>query len=473
MSDNSEKSFQEKARDWIYKSSNPWSVFYFFDEEQIQEIRDNNNSPLETTPNSLPKMQQLSIERLKTIVSSPAAAFRAHIELQPAGGPGSKIFPPTYEGGKYATEGPRYADIGGGQKEISGYDRVLLDSVQSQANRCELALLAAWERGELKLPVITVDFADNNLPKAIRITSLEAPHRIADALLRDSLHPVEKVAFRKSSVGKALDQVDARNATALFQYCPTALVFGLWDSTGPKGGLGAKFARAMVSEIVGHDVQVGVKTSSRLDPAQIQLAAGPLYASKGGEWALDESEALKEKGKPMKLGKEGKPSEANHGNVTPTIAKGGVIISRAAQTVVLSLTALRRLSFPLNDKRPTPASDDAARTALAALGLCAATLASEQNQDLRSRCQLFPTAPFAWELLDEPGATPEKFTLTRAEALSLYQDALTAAKKAGLPVAEGELVLLPSPQLIELVRRSQELAAKQPEDGEPVGGEPK
>src|SRR2546422_9553897 len=124
-------------------------------------------------------MQELSIEQLKSAVRGSAAAFRARIELQPAGGNGSKIFPSTYEGGKYATEGPRYTDIGGGEKKISGYDRVLLDSVQSQANRSELALLAAWERDELKLPVITVDFAGNDLPKALRITSLEAPHRIA------------------------------------------------------------------------------------------------------------------------------------------------------------------------------------------------------------------------------------------------------------------------------------------------------
>jgi CRISPR-associated protein Csb1 len=415
------------------------------------------------------EIKSVTLDELHSAVGGSAAAFRAHIELQPAGGPGSKVFPPTYEGGKYATEGPRYADIGGNQKEISGYERVLLDSVQSQANRMELALLAAWERDELKLPVITVDFVGNDLPKMLRITSLEAPHRIADALLRDSLHPTEKVAFRKSSVGNALDRVDARNATSLFQHCPTALVFGLWDSTGPKGGLGAKFARAMISEIVGHDVQVGVKTSSRLDPAQIQLAAGPLYAGKGGEWTLNETEALREKGKAIKLGKDGKPSEANHGNVTPSISSGGVIISRAIQTIVLSLTALRRLSFPLNTKRPTSAIDDAARTALAALGLCAATLAREQNQDLRSRCQLFPTAPFVWELLDEPGTEPKKFILSRAEAISLYREALAAAKNAGLPMAEDELVLTPLPQLIELVRRSQELAAKQVEESETEG----
>jgi CRISPR-associated protein Csb1 len=406
-------------------------------------------------------MTPLTLPVLRQAVAGSAAAFRASVEMQPSGGPDTKVFPPTYEGGKYATEGPRYTDTGGGQKEVSGYDRVLLDSVQSQANRMELALLAAWERGELDIPVITVDFAGLGLAKSLRVTSLEAPHRIADALLRDSLHPQEKVPFRKSSVGRSLDDVDLRNATALFEHCPTALVFGLWDSTGPKGGLGAKFARAVVSEIVGHDVQIGVRTSSRIDPAQIQLAAGPLYSAKSGGWTLDEAEAVKEKGKPAKLGKDGKgkPSEANHGNVTPTIAAGGVLISRAVQTVVLSLSALRRLSFPVGGRKATLAGDDAGRTALAALGLCAATLAREQNQDLRSRCQLFATAPFVWELLDEPGSEPQRYSMTRAEALALYREALEAAKSAALPFSQAELVLQPSPQLVELVRRSQELAA--------------
>lgn len=415
-------------------------------------------------------MSTLDLQTLHKAVSNSAAAFRAHIDLHPAGGLESKIFPPTYEGGKYATEGPRYTDIGGGNKVVSGYDRVLLDSVQSQANRMEMALLAAWERNELTLPVITVDFEGNDLPKTLRITSLEAPHRIADALLRDSLHPTEHIAFRKSTIGKELEQVDAHNASVLFHYCPTALLFGIWDSTGPKGGQGAKFARAISSEIVGYDVQVGVKTSSRIDPAQIQLAAGPLYAARDGGWTLNEAEASKQKGKTMMLGKEGKPSEANHGNVTPTIKDGGVIISRAVQTIVLSLTSLRRLYFPLKGKQSTIVIDDTARTSLAALGLCAATLAMEQNYDLRSRCQLFPTVPFVWELLDEPGVDPKKYSLTRAEALSLYNEALTEAKKSGLLVAEKELVLRPSPQLVELVRRSQELAAKQVENDETTDG---
>jgi CRISPR-associated protein Csb1 len=394
--------------------------------------------------------ETLSFEVLKEAVAGAAAAFRCVTEYQPAGGAGDKVFPPTYEGGKYATEKRRLPGV------AEPVDCVLLDSVQSQANRMEMALLEACERKRIKLPVIVVDFAGNQMPKMLRITSLEAPHRIADALLRDSLH--EGKPFRKSKIGERLDHVDNRNATALFELCPTALVFGMWDSTGPKGGLGAKFQRAMVSEIVGIDAVAGVKTSSRIDPAQIKLAAGPLFHAKEGGWTLNKIEAAQDKKGPLKLGKDGKPSEANHGNVTPTIADGGVTLAKAVQTTVLSLPALRRLRFPLDGKL-SPAADDAARTALAALGLCAATLAREQGCDLRSRCQLVPTSPIHWELLDKPGDMPQHLALTGEDAVKLLNEAVAEAKKAGLPWREQELTLTPSPELVALVKKSQELSA--------------
>jgi CRISPR-associated protein Csb1 len=402
---------------------------------------------------------QLSLKQIQTAAAGTAAAFRCTLELQPAGGDGTKVFPPTYEGGKYATEGPRFEETEQGQKATS-YDRVLLDSVQSQANRMELALLAAWENREISLPVITVDFTHCDLPKVIRVSSLEAPHRIADALLRDSVHKGEKKKFRECSVGKALDHVDTRNATPLFQFCPTALIFGLWDSTGPKGGGGAKFQRAIVSEIMAEEVKLGAKTSSRIDPAQIQLAAGPLFRAAKGGWTLDADEAVKEKGKPVNLGQDGKPSEANHGNILPSIATGGVVMKRAIQTTVLSLTAIRRLRFPLNGKYDIKV-DASAWTALAALGLCAATLARDQNTDLRSRCQLFPSTPYAWELLEKPGSSPQKFTIDREEALALFKEALALAIAAGLPWQKEEVVLQPSSELVALIRRSQQLAAQQ------------
>ena len=146
--------------------------------------------------------------------------------ISPPEAPGDKIFPPTYERGSYATE---MRHMGGEEVPC-----VLLDSVQSQANRMELALLEEWESGRVPLPVISVAFTGPGLPRPFRVTSLEAPHRIADALLRDS--ELDGVMFRDSDTGKRLDTLDVRNATALFELCPTALVFGMWDSTGPAAG---------------------------------------------------------------------------------------------------------------------------------------------------------------------------------------------------------------------------------------------
>ena len=399
----------------------------------------------------------LTLDTLQAAVAGRGAALRRITKLQPAGGVGDKLFPPTYEGGKYALE-KRVLEGG----EI--VDCVLLDSVQSQANRMELALLDAQRGGQMDLPVLTVRFDDARLRKRFAVSSLEASHRIADALLRDSL--CDGVVFRKSAKGRVLDDADTRSATGLFGLNPTSLVFGLWDSTGPRGGLGVKFPRALVSEIVGYSVQQGRKSSSRLDQAQIMKESAVLYErSQPGDtdlrWTSDPSLAVREKNQPKKLGKEGKPSEANHGNVTPTLADGGVTMAYALQTTVISLPALRRLRFPAQGSPDSDAAVDvAARTTLAALGLLGATLAAETGADLRSRCFLLPTEPLEWELLGQPGSPAQRFALDGATALSLFAGALGAARSKGLPW-EGSIDLQPSEELLQLVARSQDLAASQ------------
>lgn len=395
-----------------------------------------------------------SLKDLSVTVCSRAAAFRCTTEYQPMGGKGSAVFPSTYEGGKYATVGYRIEDqtldehgrpIRDTGRKLA--DQVLLDSVQSQANRMELELLEAWRGEQLKLPVVTVDFSGNDLEKDLRITSLEAPHRIADAILRDSL--LDGVPFRQSDVGRPLDLVDLRNATALFKLCPTALVFGVWDSTGPKGGLGAKFQRAVVSELVGLNAQIGVKTASRIDPLQAR-AAVRVVPQRDGSWKV--AEDGKAKGAVS-------PAEVNHGNIPPSLSDGGVTIERAVQTTVISLPSLRRLRFPLTPgKRSDPKVDAAAQTALAALALCAAALTRDSGCDLRSRCQLFPAEAIRWELLDKPGEEPKTINMDADSAIKLFNESVEAAIAAGLPWMEDELILTPSPQLVELVRKSQQLA---------------
>ena len=392
----------------------------------------------------------LDLQTLRDAVAGTAAAFRCVTDYQPAGGSGDKVFPPTYEGGKYATE--KRVDPATGEERQC----VLLDSVQSQANRMELALLEARRANRVALPLLVTRFDQDELPRKFTVSSLEAPHRVADALLRDSL--LDGVIFRQSDTGRVLDTADIRNATGLFGLCPTALVFGLWDSTGPRGGLGAKFQRALVSEIVGYDAVLGTKTSSRIDPAQIMLGAGPLYRRESEQldapdWTLDEGSTKLGSGRSPT----GRPSEVNHGNVTPGVSEGGFTISRARQTTTLSLAVLRRLCFPLDGAADSEHEFDlAARTALAALGLAAGTLA-RNDVDLRSRCHLFAEGVSAWQLLDRPGEPPAEFALDPDAALDLLSNAIEVAKDAGLPW-EGVIELSPSPDLVELVRRSQELA---------------
>ncbi|MBX3441384.1 MAG: type I-U CRISPR-associated protein Cas7 [Planctomyces sp.] len=451
-------------------------------------------------------MAQLTLGKLEEAVSGPTAAFRCRTGLQPAGGEGDKVFPPTYAGAVYATEKRRLPD------RDQPVECVLLDSVQSQANRMEEALQQAVDEGRLKIPVIEVDFAGNGLLTEIgKVTSLQAPHRIADAILRDSL--LDGKPFRQSEEGKRIDSVSLANATPLYELCPTALVFGMWDSTGPKGGLGAKFQRAMVSEIVGIDAVYGVKTSSRIDPLQIRSGI-TIYEDVDGNWTLENTRKKYGRNKET----QGKPSAINHGNVTPAftkyvkgaegrdplrpasveldyrvqtddetlrgssrfrsleiearqgaIAAGGVTVASAEQMVVLSLPALRRLQFPLDGGQSDLKVNQAGRTVLAALGLCAAALTAERGFDLRSRCLLWPSEALKWELLGKPGTAAEGVGLDADAAIQLLNEAVETAAKLGLTWRTEPLKLQPSPQLVALVRKSQELSAAQ--GGGEEGGE--
>ena len=412
-------------------------------------------------------MQQLTLAVVDEAVRGTAAAFRCRRRLQPAGGPGDKVFPPTFAGAVYAVEKRR---IPGRAQPVPC---VLLDSVQSQANRMELALQEAVDAGRIKLPLVVVDFSEFDptgdieadeaagrlIEKVGRITSLQVPHRLADAIFRDS--ELDGVRFRRSERGKALNTVSLSNATPLFELCPTALIFGMWDSTGPKGGLGPKFERAMVSEIVGIGAEVGdLRRGVRRDP--LEISKNVLVLRDPEDKSLLRVADSKEKGAV-------RPSEMNHSSVpfpeqrdrkTEANYYDGVTIEYAEQITTLSLICLRRLRFPLNGKAD-PEVDTAARTLLAALGLTAATLAFEAGTDLRSRCLLWPDGPMVWELLDRPGEDPKQFSLTGDAAVSLLEDAVKTACQKGLPWQTEPVVLKPSAELVKLVRLSQLEAAKQ------------
>lgn len=405
---------------------------------------------------------------LQQLVTGDAVAIRVRQRLQPAGGPGDKVFPPTFATGdktlKYAMETRR---IDGREVECC-----LLDSVASQANRMEEALLAAWEAQKLTFPVIGVAFDDPTLADIGTVTTLQAPHRIADAILRDATDETGKTLFRNLPEGRAYTEATPKNATAVLALCPTALVFGVWDSTGPKGGSGSKFQRALTSEVVAIGAVTGSKVGSRLDPLGIEAKVDLFHrADDESDWTINEAEAKKEKGKPVPFsrsggdGKKGKASSVNHSNIAPSIDTfaGGITFDHAVQTIVLSLPALRRLRCATGlDGKALGATrfavEQAGRTALAALALAGIVHQRARGFDLRSRCALVPEGGLVLEIVKADGSV-EAATLSLDEANALVESARTALEASGLAWQREPLKLKAAPKLVALVKRSRELAA--------------
>jgi CRISPR-associated protein Csb1 len=401
------------------------------------------------------------------------AAVRKRQLLQPAGGKGDKIFPPTYP--ERRGQGPRHVFE---RRRLNGKEAwcVLVDSVQSQANRLEEALLAALRDGVIALPYVAVDFRNAGLAGLTEITSLDAPHRVYDAILRDSL--LEGEPFMASKLGIRLAQAKPGDATALLETSPTALLFGAWHSTGEGGGLGAKFPRCLVSEIVAMNVPVedgpadprtgeievrtsGRRTGSRIDPLGI-LKSVTIYQSKNNpsDWTPNEGDAATTGAnkEPIKFArkkgdKAGKPSVINHGNITPTVQPLGITCEQIEHTAVVSFAGLRRLGFG-GDKR-----DVAGRTVLAALGIVALTEQDARGYALRSRCDLVCEGQAPFELVHADGSHDD-LKIDRPTARQLLSEALAAARAAGFDFPVKPIQLKPQDKLIEIVRKSQLLALK-------------
>ena len=262
-----------------------------------------------------------------------ARALRAIVALEPVDGPGGRVFPMTALG-----------DRGGQHVVEDGPDgrRVLVDSCASQANRQETALLEAREAGLIELADIVVDLSGTAVPRP-SVCTLEMPHRIADAILRDS--EIDGVPFARSTVGRAILGATFRDLTPILTTSPASLVFGTWFSQHGLGSFGLKIERASVGEIWGHGAQLGKTIGSRLDPSgwSTSRSTGPRTAAgrrtrPRRRWS---------KGKPVPGAKK-KTSELNHSNVPPTILERGVDL-RALRA---ALEPERRHHPPLRLRRP-------------------------------------------------------------------------------------------------------------------------
>lgn len=217
-------------------------------------------------------------------------------QLEPAGGRGEPIFPPTFAPPEGSDVGAGYIIDGEGEKSVC-----LIDSVGSQANRLEPIFLKEAYRDLVPQIEIRVDGRVVNL--------LEAGHRAADAVVRSTeLAPESEAAFRKCSEG---------DAEPLAKLAPTSLVFGAWDSRATQ----AKVPRLVDSTIRAYGVRKLTRAAqyfSALESEEVErLMPGESAESLSAAGFLDA------------------PSGQTHGGV---IVEGQIV-----RTTLVNLTAARAL----------------------------------------------------------------------------------------------------------------------------------
>ncbi len=172
--------------------------------------------------------------------------------LEPAGGLGAVLFPPTYarKGGEhpYAISVLR-SDLPPEAAAAQGLEANIcdLDSVGSQANRMEPTFAESPLSSLVPQRVIKAGAATMNL--------LQIGHRIADGAVRFSAL-AEEATKAIAALGSE------RDATALARLAPTSLLFGFWDSRDSM----LKWPRIVNSTIRATNVAV-LKRSAQFNPA--------------------------------------------------------------------------------------------------------------------------------------------------------------------------------------------------------------
>jgi CRISPR-associated protein Csb1 len=376
-------------------------------------------------------------------------ALTIRAEYQPAGGAGRTVMPPTYpvserekNPSKAYLIGPRLV---GGERR----DTVVLDQEPSQANRVEQALLLARDDGRLTLPVFEMV-----VPSAygrIRLTSLDFPHRYADAYLRDSA--IDGVKFDDSAFGKRLREATSGDVRPLYEREPLSLVLGAWDSH--RKGRWPRFPRLYSASMFGLDPVTGLRQGGRMCPVNLTGSVDNTKAAKAGEpWKFV----------PLKDGdkaKEGhKLSEIGHGNIAPNPVHGGVTVTSIDRTATISCAGLDRLRFGAG----TPAEAAVrGRATLAALALAGDRLAfGRPSVWLRSGCDLGKAAESIG--LELPGGEIEELPVTAQEALDAYDELRERAAAAGLVMAGDTVTITPYGELAKAIQFAIEAGSQEDQE---------
>ncbi|HXB63953.1 MAG TPA: type I-U CRISPR-associated RAMP protein Csb1/Cas7u [Solirubrobacteraceae bacterium] len=389
-----------------------------------------------------------------------ASALRLRCRLQPAGGPGTKVMPPTYaperqgEPPQYVRERRRIGD--------EDHECVLLDGIASQANRIEAALAARVRAGEIPLPTIEVDQEEFG-----RHAGLEFSHRCFDAWIEDAR--LDGRRFGDTEIYKQLGaSISRHDLSTLMQVFPVGILLGCWASRSKNPQGTTRLARILSSELLAVAAVEGRRPASRIDIHNVSAAIA-LYKPRDGDerFTLDETRAAEEKGKPKLFrsgegtSKAGKPSSAGYSNVTPTVTPsstgeghGGITMSYALQIATVSLPALRECGFPSEDGAREHDRDVAGRTLLATLALRMLALQVEHGYDLRSGCLLVPEEEPRIELIGRLGKVEAAWPVVELSSEELLREAIDQGRGHGLSWEGQTIDLLASEAQMALLRRS-------------------
>ena len=369
--------------------------------------------------------------------------IRIDTELEPLAGPGAPVKPAVYEGGTYQ-EDRRWAS----SEDAEATPVIVIDNVPSQANRLEHALLQ--NRSSAGIPELVLDLGDlGNLPPHLprRLSSLQFPHRNADAYLRDAL--LDGQDFLKTKIGRAIFGATAQTCGPLMAWFPQAMLFGFWQSHLGKKRSNAKHARAWVSEIVGWNPGTNESRVQGLkgDALNLSVEESVTYdPDNSTEWQFGKEK--KEGGR-----KHERLSEIGHGQVPfmgDKATAAAVSFSRVTQRATVSFAQLRRVTLGMDSDTD---ANSAARALLVALGLWAHALAFGRGFALRSGAELRPTRTVVTWLGANGDEQCEALDVAGAE--SLLKKAKEAAATAKVPLDGWDsqsLKLVPKPSLHEAIK---------------------
>lgn len=332
----------------------------------------------------------MSTEKIRAgLATTPDASRPAGIEitqrLSPAAG--MPVWPPSYEGRLEIH--PRSID--GEQVDV-----IELDSVGSSANRVEECLRVLYDTGEYPLPVsgTTIKTPEGE----ISITTLDGPHRVFDAWLRNSVLPGSDEKFEDSELGQELSRSHLGALDTVLEISAHDLLFGTWDShrKGPHGQV--RVARALTSTLIGLNPTEQASFAARRDPLNLSEGGDSKSADKKGA-----GKKLSELGLSSIPPQKNIPYEEDENDRVKGFGaskfghRGGVSIESALFQGYLSFPALRRLGFQRYDSVDV-------RYALAWLALYGLALRCAEGWDLRARCVLTAAGPTEFKLINSDGS---------------------------------------------------------------------